>query len=286
MQKISCRPLARAALAAILLAMAAGTSAAQDEDKVVATINGEVITEADIALAESGLDRQFDRLTPEQRRVAALSALIEIKLLAAEAEKQGLADSETFKRQMAFLRERALHSELIQKEVLATISEEEVRARYDKELAETPPQNEVRARHILVKTREEAEEIISALNDGGDFEALAKEKSTDGAASQGGDLGYFGPGRMVPEFEKAAFALEVGAHSQEPVETQFGFHVIKVEDKRAIQPPAFEDVKERVRNLMQREKYLKLVADHREAANVEISDPALKSALEAIEKEE
>ena len=136
-------------------------------------------------------------------------------------------------------------------------------------------------------TKEEAEAIIAQLDAGGDFEAIAKEKSTDGAAAQGGDLGFFGPGQMVPAFEEAAFALEVGQFSKEPVQTQFGFHVIKVEDKRAQQPPTFDQVKEQVRTLLFRETYFAAVQALRDAATIDVQDPALKAALgEADDQEE
>ncbi len=248
---------------------------------VVATINGEPVTETDLAVAMSDLNEQFAQLPEDQRRAAALSAVIEIRLMAAAAEKAGLAEGDEFERRMALLRQRALHSSFIDKEVAAKVTDEAVRARYDKQIAETPPVNEIRARHIIVDSKEEAEAIIKELEAGGDFETIAKEKSKDGAAAQGGDLGYFSQGRMVPEFEQAAFALEVGAYSKEPVQTQFGWHVIKVEDKRAQQPPAFEQVAEQFRTLVLRENYFAKVTELREAAAVEISDPALKAALEA-----
>ena len=151
-------------------------------------------------------------------------------------------------------------------------------------MANTPPVNEVHARHILVKTKEEATAIIKQLDGGAKFEDIAKEKSSDGSAGQGGDLGWFGPGQMVPEFEKAAFALEVGAYTKEPVQTQFGWHVIKVEDKRAQQPPAFEQVKDQIRSALLREKYFALVKSVRDAAKVEIADPELKKGVEQRRK--
>ena len=252
---------------------------------VVATINGEPVTEADIALAENDLDPQFDKLPADQRRTAALSALIEIRLLAGESRKEGVADNADFKKRIEFLTQRALHSAYVENHVASQVTDEAVRARYDKEIANTPPVNEIKASHILVKTEEEARAIIKALDEGADFAELAKEKSTDGAAANGGDLGFFGPGRMVPEFEKAAFALEVGAYSKEPVQTQFGYHVIMVTDKRVQQPPAFEQVKDQVRSLLFRELYFEAVSKLREGAEIEISDPALKEALEAAERQ-
>ncbi|MCO5059258.1 MAG: peptidylprolyl isomerase [Rhizobiaceae bacterium] len=270
---------------AFLTAALTLSPAMAQDDTVVATINGEPVTEADIALAENDLDPQFDKLPADQRRTAALSALIEIRLLAGESRKEGVADDADFKKRIEFLTQRALHSAYVENHVASQVTDEAVRARYDKEIANTPPVNEIKASHILVKTEEEARAIIKALDEGADFAELAKEKSTDGAAANGGDLGFFGPGRMVPEFEKAAFALEVGAYSKEPVQTQFGYHVIMVTDKRVQQPPAFEQVKDQVRSLLFRELYFEAVSKLREGAEIEISDPALKEALEAAEKQ-
>ena len=252
-----------------------------DPAKVVATVNGTEITEADLALAMSDLDQQFQQLSPDQRRAAALSALIEIKLAAAESAKAGIADSDEFKRRMAFLRERALHSAFVEEQIAGAITDEQVRARYDQEIANTPPTNEVKAAHILVPTEEEAKAVIAELDAGKDFAELAKEKSSDGAAQNGGDLGYFGPGRMVPEFEQAAFALDVGAYTKEPVKSQFGWHVIKVTDKRVQQPPAFEQVSQQIRSIMLRENYLAKVTEMRKAATVDVADPELKKVLDA-----
>ncbi|MEX0406452.1 peptidylprolyl isomerase [Aquibium sp. LZ166] len=253
---------------------------------VIATVNGADVTEAELQMALNDLGEQFAQLPAEQKRAAALSAVIEIRLLAQQAADAGLGDSEGFKQRMEFLRERALHSAFVEQKVAAEVTDETIRARYDQEVAATPPSNEIRARHILVKTKEEAEEIIKQLEAGGDFEAIAKEKSTDGAAPQGGDLGYFGPGQMVPAFEKAAFALEVGEYSKEPVETDFGFHVIKVEDKRTQQPPAFEQVRDQIRSLLFREKYFEMVKASREAAEIDVKDPALKEAVGKIDATE
>jgi peptidyl-prolyl cis-trans isomerase C len=277
------RPLRAALLTGALLAGSSIVALAQS-DAVVATVNGQQITESQLTLAESDLDPQFAQLPPEQKRAAALSALIEIKLLSAKAEADGLADKPEFKQRMDFLRQRALHSAVVEQEVAAGVSDDAIRARYDQELAKQPAVNEVHARHILVKTKEEADAVVKQLDEGGSFEEIAKEKSTDGAAAQGGDLGYFGPNQMVPEFEKAAFALETGQYTKEPVQTQFGFHVIKVEDKREQQPPAFEQVKEQVRSLLLRDNYLTLVRDLRGSAEVEIPDPALKATVESIDK--
>jgi len=255
-----------------------------DPNAVVATVAGKPITEADLALAEGELSQQFARLPPEQRRAAALSAAIEIKIMADKAVADGLDKDADFQRRAAFLQQRALHGEVVEKEVVGKITDDEVRARYDKEIAAQPAVNEVHARHILVKTKEEAEAIIKQLDGGADFQKLANEHTSDPSGkTNGGDLGYFGPGQMVPEFEKAAFALEPGAYTKEPVQTQFGWHIIKVEDKRAQQPPAFDQVKEQVRSALIRDKYFELVKQARSQAKIEIPDETLKKAVDAAE---
>lgn len=275
--------LATIGLAAGLFALTCAGLMAQ-EDKVVATINGTAITEQELTLAMSDLDQQFAKLPPEQRRAAALSALIEIKLVAAEAVTKGLDKDPEFQRRVAFLQQRALHSEVVEKEVAAKITDEDLHKRYDTEIASAPPVNEVHARHILVKTKEEADAIIKELDGGADFQKLANEKTSDPSGkTSGGDLGYFGPGQMVPEFEAAALALEVGSYTKVPVQTQFGWHVIKVEDKRAKQPPAFDDVKDQIRSVLLRDRYFELVKSLRAGATVDVPDPELKKAVDQVD---
>jgi peptidyl-prolyl cis-trans isomerase C len=288
-------PIRITAIAALLFI---GTAAGLAQDKaqpapaakpapntVLGTVNGQPITEADLELALADLDQQFSRLPEEQRRSAAMSAIIEIRALAAKGVEEGLDKTDDFQRRIAFLRDRTLHSAVVETDVAGKIDDQEIRARYDQEVANTPPVNEVKARHILVKTKEEAQDIIKQLDGGGDFEKLASEKTNDPSGkTSGGDLGWFGPGQMVPEFDKAAFALNAGQYTKEPVQTQFGWHVIKVEDKRVKQPPAFEQVKDQVRSLLLREKYFALVKQVRDAAKVEIADPELKKSVEQLEK--
>jgi len=252
-----------------------------DPNKVLATINGDKITSKDVDQISADLDPQFARLPDEQRRLAALAAIIDIKALAAKAEAEKLDATPEFKARMQFLKDRALHNDFFKQQVVDKITDADVRARYDKEMAAMPPQNEVRARHILVKTKEEAEAIIKQLDGGASFEDVAKAKSTDGSAAQGGDLGYFSAGQMVPEFEKAAMALDVGKYTKEPVQTQFGFHVIKLEDKRVQQPPAFDQVKDQVKSILIRERYVELVKKERADLKIQYADPETEKAMKA-----
>ncbi len=279
------RPIAGVALVLGLLASTALGALAQS-DTVVATVSGQSITEADVQMAVSELDQQFAQLTPEQKRAAALSAIIEIRLMSEKAKASKLDQDENFKRKLAFLNERALHAQVIEKEISPKVTDEMLKARYDKEVAARPAAEEVRARHILVKTEEEAKEIIAKLDGGADFEALAKEKSSDpGSGANGGDLGFFAKGQMVPEFEAAAFALEPGSYTKTPVKSEFGFHVIKLEEKRTQPPVAFDQVKDQIRQLVFRDVYFDAVKQLRAGASVEIKDEALKKGVEEIEKQ-
>lgn len=256
--------------------------AQETKENVIARVNGVEVTDRELALAEVDLLEQFSKAPAEQRRAMILNALLDIKVLALAAEEAGLAEDANFKAQMAFNRARALHNNYFQSNALNSITEEEMKTRYEIEVKGFPVQPEIRARHILVKTEKEAKDIIVELDGGANFEELAKTKSTGPSGPQGGDLGYFGRGQMVPEFETAAFDLEKGTYTKEPVKSQFGYHIIYKEDERDSQPPTFEQVQGQVRQALAREKYFKLTQDARAKFEVEILDEELKTKLEAI----
>ncbi|SSC67698.1 peptidylprolyl isomerase [Ciceribacter selenitireducens] len=261
-----------------------GQVLAQDADAVVAKVGKLEITQSDLDLAIANLDPQLAQLPDEQKKVAALSGAIDVKLLAGNADGEGLKDDAEFKKRMAFIADRELHNLYFKKHVVDAVTEDDVKARYEKEIAALPKQEEVSARHILVKTEEEAKAIIAELDAGKDFIELAKAKSTDPNKSEGGDLGYFTKGRMVPEFEEAAFAMEKGTYTKTPVKTQFGFHVIKLEDKRDAAPPAYETVAQQVRQLVMRDKYLEIIEKAKAEQKVEILDEALRKGYEDVNK--
>ncbi len=271
--------------ACVSISALTGAAFAQDAT-VVAKVGNLEITQSELDLAIANLDPQLAQLPDEQKKVAALSGAIDVKLLAANATAAGLQDDADYKRRMAFIAERELHNAFFKKNVVDAVTTEEVKARYDKEIAALPKQEEVRARHILVKTEEEAKQIITDLDAGKDFIEIAKEKSTDPNKTEGGDLGYFTKGRMVPEFEEAAFALEKGAYTKTPVKTQFGFHVIRLEDKRDAPPPAFEAVEQQVRQLVMRDKYLAIIEKAKTEQKIEIVDEALRKGYEEANKAE
>ncbi|HLP70607.1 MAG TPA: peptidylprolyl isomerase [Rhizobium sp.] len=255
------------------------------EDALVAKVGNLEIRQSELDIALANLDPQLSQLPDEQKKVAALSSAIDVKLLAGNATAEGLKDDPAYQQRMQFIAERELHNLYFKKHVVDAVTDDEVKARYDKEIAGLPKQEEVRARHILVKTEDEAKAVIAELDKGKDFVELAKEKSTDPNKSEGGDLGYFTKGRMVPEFEQAAFAMEKGTYSKTPVKTQFGFHVIKVEDKRDAPPPAYDDVSQQVRQLVMRDKYLELIAKAKADQKVEIVDEALRKGYEDVNKQ-
>ncbi len=255
------------------------------DDAVVAKVGNLEIHQSELDLAVANLDPQLAQLPDDQKKVAALSAAIDVKLLAADATAEKLDQTDDFKKRMQYLTDRELHNAYFKKHVVDTVTDADVKARYDKEVAALPKQEEVHARHILVKTEDEAKDVIKQLDAGKDFAELAKEKSTDPNKDDGGDLGYFSRGRMVKEFEDAAFALEKGTYSKTPVKTDFGYHVIKVEDKRDAPPPAFEQVQDQVRQLVMRDKYLALLNQAKASSKVEIMDETLRKGYEDANKQ-
>lgn len=276
--------LAAAALVAWLSTTAAYAQNAADP--VIAKVGDAEIHQSEVDLAMTGLDPQLASLPDDQKRVAALSAVIDVKLLAKGAKTDGLDNDTGFKNRIAYLTERELHNSYFKKYVVDTVTPEEVKARYEAEMKTIPPQEEVKASHILVKTEEEAKAIIKELDGGKEFAAVAKEKSTDSNKDDGGDLGYFTKGRMVPEFETAAFALEKGKYTKEPVKSPFGYHVILLTDKRTQPAPTLEQVEPQVRQLVMRDKYVDLLTKAKADAGVDISDPALKKAYEDVNKQD
>jgi peptidyl-prolyl cis-trans isomerase C len=193
-------------------------------------------------------------------------------LAAKAAEAKKVPDSSEFKSRMIFVRNKLLMETLLQDEGKAAVSEPAMRKVYDEAVKQMSGEQEVRARHILVATEDEAKKVLDELKKGTDFAELAKQKSKDpGAAAEGGDLGYFTKDQMVPEFAQAAFKLEKGQLS-EPVKTQFGWHVIKVEDKRSKPAPAFEQVKEQLETYVTRKAQADYIAKLREGAKIDRLD--------------
>jgi len=261
-----------------------GNGFAQDGDVVLAKIGDLTVTEKDVAFAEGDMAQQFARIPEDQRKAAVLSALIDIKLISLLAKKDGVDQSDAYKTRIEFLKARTLHNTYFQEKIVPTITDEQIKQRYEIEIKTVVPVKQISARHILVKTEEDALAVLKELKDGKDFVEVAKEKSTGPSGPKGGDLGYFGKGQMVPEFEAAAFALAKGAVTQAPVKTQFGFHIIKKVDERDEPLPTLEESKNSIRQILMQEAYLASVAKAKEIAGVEVLDDALKAQIEEIKK--
>lgn len=278
-----CRALLRRTgvlAAALALALAAaGPAAAQDKDPVVAKVNGVEIHESDLVVAEEEAG-QLPPMTPDAKKDYLVQFMADMILVSKAAEAEKLADSTEFKRHMEVARRKLLMAELLQSVGKKALTDEAMHKVYDDAVKQMGEQKEVRARHILIraapgdeKAGKAAEDKIKAtiarLKKGEDFEKVAKEVTEDPSGkANGGDLGYFTKDQMVPEFAEAAFKLNKGDIS-EPVKTQFGWHVIKVEDSRVKAPPTFDEVKPQIENFVTRRAQAELVQKLRAEAKIE-----------------
>jgi len=205
--------------------------------------------------------------------------LIDMKVMAKAARDDKMDQTDIFKRRLQYLEERALRRAYFADKIAVGVTPEAVQAAYDKFVAEFKPAEQVHARHILVATKEDADAVKAELATGKAFEILAMEKSTDPSAKQnGGDLGFFQRGQMVKPFEDAAFAMEAGQVS-DPIESQFGWHIIKVEEKSMSAPPALEQVQQQLQQQVMFETFEKSVGTLKETMPVEIPDAALAAGV-------
>ena len=249
----------------------AGVARAADEDPVVARVNGVDIRQSDLAFAEEEIGGNMPTIPPEQKRDYLINYLVDVIVLSQAAEKQKLGDRPDVKRRLAFDHNRLLMESLLQDAGKSALSDEAERKVYDEAVKQVKNEEEVHARHILVPTEDEAKAILAQLKGGADFATLAKEKSKDPGAAEGGDLGYFTKEQMVPEFSEVAFKLGKGQLS-DPVKTQFGWHIIKVEDKRTRPTPTFEQVKPQIENYVAHRAQAELVDNLRKTATIERLD--------------
>jgi len=248
-------------------------ASANAADGVVARVNGVDIKQSDLALAEEDVGADIQGASPEAKREHLIAYLADVIMVTQAADKKNVADNPEFKRRLAFLRNKLLMGFELQEEAKAAISDDALHQTYDDAVRSSGGLEEVRARHILVEKEDEAKSILDQLKSGGDFAALAKEKSKDPGAADGGDLGYFTKDQMVPEFAEVAFKMYPGQLSN-PVKTQFGWHIIKVEDKRTKQPPQFEAVKGQIEAFLTRKAQTEFIAKLRQTAKIERFDKA------------
>lgn len=280
----------RAGLCAALLTlfvMTAAPASSQDRDPVVAKVNGVEIHQSDLAVAEDEAG-QIPPMSAEAKQDYLVQFVADMILVSKAAEEKKFGDGPDFKRKLEFARKKLLMEGLLQSVGKEALTDEAMRKVYDEAVKQLGDEKEVHARHILLRTQtgddkasKDAEEkikaVVARLKKGEDFAKVASEVTEDPSGkANGGDLGYFSKEQMVPEFSEAAFKLDKGQIS-DPVKTQFGWHVIKVEDKRSKPAPAFDDVKPQIENYVTRKAQAELVTKLRADAKIERMDkPAAK----------
>ncbi|MBA4782894.1 MAG: peptidylprolyl isomerase [Rhizobiales bacterium] len=280
--------LGGAALAALLLVPSLSPALAQqpatppsfNPDAVVFSVDGKDYTNRDLAFASVDFQRDLERVPLESRREALIEIMINMLVLAKQARKDKLDVTPEYQRILALLEARALRNLYVRKVIHPQVTDALSQERYVELLARFEPQNQIRARHILMKTKEEAEAIIKELDAGKDFAELAKEKSGGPSAENGGDLGFFTGDQMVPAFQDAASKLEAGKYSKEPVETQFGWHVIKVEEIRKEPAPTYEEAQAQIQEQLFGEAFQKKIDELRKQAKINV---VVESAPKAAE---
>ena len=238
---------------------------------MVARANGVDIHQSDLAFAEEEIGGNMPQMGPDQKRDYLITYLADVIVLSQAAEQQKIGDNPDVKRRLSFERNKVLMEALLQDAGKAAMTDEALHKVYDDAVKQMPNEQEVHARHILVPTEDEAKAIEAELKKGADFATLAKEKSKDPGAADGGDLGYFTKDQMVPEFAEVAFKLDKGQIS-DPVHTQFGWHIIKVEDKRTKPTPTFDQVKVQIENYVAHRAQAEMVDNLRKAAQIERLD--------------
>ncbi len=229
------------------------------------TVNGEKITKEEITQVMGSQAMQFDTLDASMKK-RVIDMLIDRKLLAQNASKSGLENSDSYKKKLEAIKKDLLLNVWMEEEakkIEKSTTEADLKTFYEKNKDKFTSPAQLNARHILVKTEDEAKDIIKTLSGAKDIKAefikVAKEKSTGPSGANGGDLGWFPLNRMVPEFSKAADKLKKGEFTKEPVKTQFGYHIIYLEDRKSAGEKKFEEVKEQIKALVNREKFNKLI---------------------------
>ena len=244
----------------------------QEPDPVVAKVNGTEIHRSDVMKSAKNLPPQMQAQAEDLMPVL-IERLVDIQLITQAAAADGLENDSTVMERLAEVKRELIRQVYLERLVEQEVTDEKLQARYEEFIEENPPEEQVKARHILVEDEAAAREVIEELDEGADFSELASERSIGPSGPRGGDLGYFTSGTMVPAFSQAAFALDAGSYTEEPVQTQFGWHVILVEDKRATPTPSLDEVREQLTEEVTRAVFQEKLAELREDADIEIIQP-------------
>ncbi len=266
--------LARSWAVAALCSLTIGTAAygqepSAEDNPVVATIDGAPVHRAEIEAAARSLPDQMRQMPLQMLYGMLLDRVIDFRLLADEAERQNIGDDPAVGAALAQARAAVLRDFLLQQKIEEGLTEEKLRAFYEQRKAEEGfVREEVHARHILLQSEDDAKAVIEELQGGAEFAAVAQERSVGPSAPSGGDLGFISREQVVPEFAEAAFALQAGETSQEPVQTQFGWHVISVVERRNVEP-TYDETAPQLRQELAREIVTALVEDLRSGVEIE-----------------
>jgi peptidyl-prolyl cis-trans isomerase C len=244
---------------------------AEDANPILAKVNGAAIRQSDLNLAEEEFGPSVAKMDPVTKKKKVLSFLIDMKIVAESTEGGKVENDEDFKMRLIFARNRLLMSRVLATQGDAATTDEAMKKAYEEGSKQISGEQEVHARHILVETEDEAKAVKDELTKGADFAELAKKKSKDPGAANGGDLGFFTRDKMAPEFSVAAFALEPGKIS-DPVKSKFGWHIIKVEEKHNRKAPDFDQVKSLIATSVARKAQTDYVTKLREGAKIELMD--------------
>lgn len=271
----------QASAPATTTAAAAKTDDAKGMGKVIATIDGKPLYDENLKVIQKSLPRPMAEQT-------LINRVIELRLLAKAAREEGLDKQPDMRARIENAVDNQLANDYLSTKLAAMkIPEAEIKKKYDEFVKGYPKRTQYDAAHILVKTKAEAEKIIKQLDSGASFADLAKKDSIDpGSAKKGGELGWFDPEQMVPEFSKAVEKMKKGEITQEPVKSKFGWHVIKLEDTRLAKPPTLEQLKPNLENQYRRSQVDKIIADLRAKANIKITDAGTAAEKKAAETKE
>lgn len=265
----------------IVLALLSGAGlgvyayAAPANDKVLAKVDGENITQGDLNLILEELGSKLSGAGEKESREFAMNFLIDLRIASKSAAARKMNESDDFKNRLELAKQKVL-MDMLMNEARSKVSDADKKRVFEEAQKKMTPSEEVRARHILVATEAEAKDVKARLGKGEDFAKLADEVSKDKGSANGGDLGYFTKDRMVPEFSEAAFNLKKGDVSG-PVKSAFGWHIIKVEDKRMSKGPDFDAVKEQITQYLENKAVQDNIVKMRESVKIERLDaPAVE----------
>lgn len=267
-----------------LVAFLAVSSPTFAADPVVAIVDGQKFTYSEIMKAKESLPKQYQSAPEDKIFPALVNQAVDTYLINKAAQASGEANNPEVKQAIQKATENIVSQAYLLSQIKGKITDADVKAKYEEVVKQFPQEKEAHIRHILVDDKNVALSVIKALKNGTDFKKLAQSKSKDETAKEGGELGWFRKGELPAELAEAAFALKPGTYSQEPIKTDFGWHVIMLEGVRDAKPPKFDEVKDELKSLMTQEAILALVKNLRSKAKVELFDKNGKPLPKETEK--